>query len=64
DSFFDVYFEVEVVGQVFYNAEPARLSAEIQEKPPRPGDIYMGVQSVELMDEYGNPTDIFMLTMM
>lgn len=34
DSFFDVFFEIDVAGQTFYNRTPHRLEAAITELPP------------------------------
>ena len=42
DSFFDVYFEVEIPGQpLLHNERPARMEGTITNKPPGPGDEYI-----------------------
>jgi hypothetical protein len=54
DSFFDVYFEVEVGGMLLHNQEPKRMSAEISVKPPR--ERYEGPDFLTLYNESNAPT--------
>jgi hypothetical protein len=54
DSYFDVYFEVEVAGMLLHNKEPKRMSAEISVKPPR--ERYEGPTFLTLYDESNAPT--------
>ncbi len=62
DSFFDVFLEVDVGGQVLRPASPIRIQAVIHYKPPLPGETYVAsLQSpVPLLDAQGQPT-AFML---
>jgi len=50
DSFFDVFFEIEVGGQRFITAQPKRMSAIITEKPPGQGESYSNPDIIELLD--------------
>ncbi len=50
DSFFDVYFEIEVGGQTYITARPKRMRTTITHKPPGEGDTYFDPQIVELLD--------------
>jgi hypothetical protein len=62
DSFFDVFFEIEVGGQWYHNGVPAHMTAIIDNKPPGPGTTYeSGPQRIELLDENDNPTGIFIV---
>jgi hypothetical protein len=55
DSFFDVYFEIEVGGAVLYNVNPARIVANnLTHKPPAEGETYCGNTPVMLFDQAGN----------
>jgi hypothetical protein len=56
DSFFDVFFEIEVGGLVLHNEQPKRLSTVITHKPPAQGDVYESLQTIPLLDANGNPT--------
>ena len=65
ESFFDVFFEIELpdLGMVLHNAAPARMEATIHHKPPGPGETYVKPQgSIELFDEDNNPTGIFVVS--
>jgi hypothetical protein len=57
-SFFNVFFEVEVNGQVFHSHDPKHMQATITHKPPGPGDKYETLAVVELFDENEKPTGI------
>ena len=56
DSFFDIFFEVEVGGMTLHTETPKRMSARIRHKPPAPGDWYENVQIIPLLDPAGNDT--------
>jgi hypothetical protein len=56
DSFFDVFFEIEVGGMVLHNEQPKRMSAVITHKPPAEGDFYESLQTIPLFDANGNAT--------
>jgi len=60
DSFFDIYFEIEVGGQKFHTIDPKRMRGVITHKPPGPGDFYENLQDIQLYDENGNATGIFL----
>ena len=57
DSFFDVFFEIEVqtpLGPlVLHNEDPKRVSTVITEKPPGPGDTYESPETIRLYLENG-----------
>ncbi len=56
DSFFDVFFEVEVMGQLLHTHEPKRMRSVIRHKPPK--DRYRNVELLNLFDENENQTGI------
>jgi hypothetical protein len=59
DSFFDVWFEIEVAGRVFHAASPVRMQSVIRRKPPSPLDAYVSpTQAIDLLDETGLPTGV------
>ena len=58
DSFFDVYFEVEAMGQKFHNHTAEHMEAVISEKPPASGETYLSPQAIPLFDESENPSGI------
>ena len=58
DSFFDIFFQIEVAGRTFSTRQPKHLAGRITHKPPAPGDLYGGVEPVELYDRFGRPTGI------
>ncbi|MDJ0867001.1 MAG: hypothetical protein QNK03_12890 [Myxococcota bacterium] len=59
DSFFDVFFEVEVGGQVFHTEQATRMESVIHHKPPGPGTAYRKVEGeIPLFDENGRPADV------
>ena len=60
DSFFDIFFEIEVGGQYFYTIQPKRMSSRITEKPPGPDDVYENLEDIPLVDEFGRPTGYFL----
>jgi hypothetical protein len=59
-SFFDVYFEVTVLGRIFHTIRPKHMTSVIRYKPPAPGDIYESPEELELFDESGSPTGYFL----
>jgi len=59
ESFFDVFFELEMLGQVFYGMDPMHLRGTLTQKPAGPLDIYENLVDIQLMDENGNPTNIY-----
>ena len=60
ESFFNVFFKVEMLGQVFYGRDPMHLRGTLTEKPAGPLDIYENLVDIQLMDENGNPTGFFL----
>ena len=65
DSFFDVFFQIDVGGGlVLHNGQPMRIEAVIGEKPPI-GARYIHILPpggpMELVDAAGNPTGIFLI---
>jgi hypothetical protein len=59
DSFFDVYFELEMGEFVFRTDEPKRMETVIRHKPPREGDTYQNPELIPLVDLYGQHTGFF-----
>ena len=55
NSFFDVFFEIEIGGQVFHTIDPKHMRTVITEKPPVSG-VYEDRQIIDLFDAAGNPT--------
>jgi hypothetical protein len=56
DSFFDVFFEIEVPGIVLHNEVPALIEAvNLTHKPPAEGERFCGNVQLQLFDENGNP---------
>jgi hypothetical protein len=60
DSFFDIFFQIEVAGRTLYTRQPLSLAGVISHKPPAPGDPYGGDKPVELYDQFGRPTGILL----
>jgi hypothetical protein len=58
DSFFDVWFEVQVGATRLRNAQAMRMAAVLSHKPPAVGEAYTNTAPVELVDPLGNPTGI------
>ncbi len=56
DSYFDLFLEIDVLGQTWHNEDPKRLSSLITHKPPSEITSYEGVEDIELFDEAGGPT--------
>jgi hypothetical protein len=63
NSFFDVYFEIEVSGVgKLHNEKSLRLEAMIDQKPPKARYRHVITAPIELFDENGQPTGIFLVT--
>ncbi len=58
-SFFDVYFEVQVGGNVLHNEAPKKMEATITHKPPATEETYERPEAIRLYDEAGNPTNVW-----
>jgi len=53
DSFFDVFFEVELPGPVkLHNHDPKPMRATISHKPPAPGEVYENPDFIDLFTEH------------
>ncbi|MHC4535321.1 MAG: DUF7901 domain-containing protein [Planctomycetota bacterium] len=67
DSFFDVFFEIELpdTGQSFTTLEPMRLMGVITRKPAAPCDFFESEEEeeIETFDAAGNETDLILGTM-
>jgi len=60
DSFFDVFFKVEIGGLEFFTIAPKRIRGRLDHKPPDAATVYEGVQTLELYDANGRPTGFFL----
>jgi hypothetical protein len=60
ESFFDAYLEVEMLDQMFYIIQPMRLSSILGAKPAGPGEVYESAGTLQLIDQDGNPTDLYL----
>jgi hypothetical protein len=60
DSFFDVFFQIQVGEAVLHAAQAAHMQAVIRHKPPGPGDEYINpfTEPIELLDANGRATGI------
>ncbi|GMR08876.1 MAG: hypothetical protein BMS9Abin26_1885 [Gammaproteobacteria bacterium] len=59
DSFFDVFFTLDIGGNVMLNVDPMRIAGIISTKPASPGEfenMFLRLPSVALYDETGNLT--------
>ena len=56
DSFFNIFFEIEVAGLRLFTPVPKRMSSVIAHKPPGPGALYENPQPIELVFEDGQPS--------
>ncbi len=59
DSFFDVFFEVDLGGQVLHNIQPKRMKATLTHKPPGQDDTYEDHTRTELYDLNDRPAGIY-----
>lgn len=55
NSFFDIYFEIEIDGEVLHNEEPLHWVQNIHHKPPKSG-LYQDTAGVSLYDASGAPS--------
>lgn len=60
DSFFDIFFELEIGGQRFYNVTPLHWQGFLSEKPAGLLDVYENREIIQLYDEAGIPTPYFL----
>lgn len=58
-SFFDVFFEVEIGGQLLHALEPKHMETTIRHKPPAEGDAYFNPDRIRLYTEDNQPTEFF-----
>ncbi len=63
NSFFDVFVEVQIGGQILRPATPLHMASLIHHKPPAPGDNYVNpfTQPIQLLDAAGKPSGIYVL---
>jgi len=59
NSFFNVYFEIEIGGVVLRTTEPKRMETVIRHKPPKEGDTYENPEWIPLVDLNGRNTGFF-----
>jgi hypothetical protein len=59
DSFFNVFFEIEIGGHVFHNVQPLKWFGVIDHKPPQNASYESNPQPISLVDEDGNPTGFY-----
>lgn len=62
-SFFDVYAEIEINGQIFHTKQTQRLHKNINHKPPMQGVTYTSLSPTPLIlyNESGDPTAMNMI---
>ncbi len=53
ESFFDIFFELDVAGQRLYGEGPMRCIGTLSHKPPAPGDVYENQTQIRLLNEDG-----------
>src|SRR6266568_9334830 len=60
NSFFDVFFQIQVSNQTFYASQAAHMQAVISHKPPAPGENYVNpfTTPIQLLNSAGQPTGI------
>ncbi len=56
DSFFDVFFQIEIGGMTLYAAQPKRMRTVITHKPPAHGNVYQDCTPIQLLTADGLPT--------
>ena len=61
DSFFDVFFEIQIGNQLLYLNSPTRMAGVLTHKPAGNCDDLVIEEPVELYDEAGNPTGIYII---
>ena len=57
-SYFDLFMQIEIDGELFFTAEPARVLGTIRSKPQKADDIYVHTKPVRLVDAFGKPTNV------
>lgn len=55
NSFFDIYFDLEIEGEVLHNEDPLHWEQNIFHKPPK-NSLYQDTAGVTLYDTVGNPS--------
>ncbi len=58
ESFFDIFFELDVAGQQLYGENPMRCIATLSHKPPAPGDVYENQTQIRLLNELGEVSGV------
>jgi hypothetical protein len=58
DSFYDVFVEMEVGGNVLHNEVPLRLIGVISHKPPAADDVFENRENIELLGPDGQPVGV------
>ncbi len=58
DSFFDIFLEIEINGQIFRPDGPIHMTTTITHKPPAQGETYVSEQEIPLLDTSGLPTGL------
>jgi hypothetical protein len=56
ESLFDIFFEVEMLGQVFFGEGPMRWRGLLREKPAGPLDFYENQADIRLLNAVGVPS--------
>jgi len=62
DSFFDIFLEITMPGEVLHSHAPIHLTETIAHKPPVVGNIWNSQGSVQLYDAGDNPTRYYAST--
>jgi hypothetical protein len=59
ESFFDVFLQIDIGGQLFHTVEPEYVQATISAVPPAPGETYWMIgKPIQLLDANGKPTSL------
>ena len=58
ESFFDVFLEVEVAGQVLHHRQPIQMQGIVKRKPAARGDTLRSSSTVDLFTEDGQPSGV------
>ena len=53
NSFFDVYFEIEIEGEIFKNSKPMRMGGTLRQFPSLPGAVYTSDEHVMVVNSSG-----------
>lgn len=62
DSFFDVYFQIDLEGTTMFGERPLHVRGVLNHKPAAPGDIYENSEDIRLVDADGMDTGCFIVT--